>query len=167
MSTRYKPALLSLCTLAGLGSPLFAQDAPAASDDQTRVTVDGRRTTIEHQLPPQTFDLRMELPPTKRCSAAIVLSYNQKDTLASVEGTLENTVCAASSGEYTLAISVRDANGETQRLEFTEAWQRSDAKTLVLEADYPIGTNVDLLRVRTRRVSCTCAETPVAPAAGE
>ncbi len=158
------PALYALLTVAALVAPASAQDAPAVDDAESRVTRDGRRTTIEHELPATTRELRMALPPSKRCSADISLSYIQKDTLASVEGSLGNAVCAASSGDYTLAISIRDENGETQTLEFTEVWQRTDDQPVVLEGEYPIGANVDLMRVRTRRASCTCAEAPAAPA---
>ncbi len=75
-----------------------------------------------------------------------------------MDGTIDNAVCAASGGSYDLAVSIRDANGETQTLEFTEAWHRSDDKTVEFTSDYEIGENVDLLRVRSRRIRCECAE---------
>jgi hypothetical protein len=52
---------------------------------------------------------------------------------------------------------VRDESGEVKSLEFNETWQRSDAKSVVLEADYPIGENVELVNARVRGLTCTCA----------
>lgn len=66
-----------------------------------------------------------------------------------------------------MIVSFRDANGEIQTREFAETWQRSDDAALVLETDYPIGENVDLSRVRTRRNTCTCVEAVEAPASAE
>jgi hypothetical protein len=130
----------------------------AAGEESTRTY------TLESKAP---LTVTLGLPATLKCNAEIALTYAQKNTDANVEGELNNADCAASSGEYTLAVSIRDANGATQTLEFNETWQRSDNQNLVFEKDFPIGENVDLLRVRTRRLSCTCAEAPEAPAVAE
>lgn len=131
----------------------------AAQEPATTRTREGSTTTIlyETEIP---IAVSMELPPNRNCAADIALTYVQVNTVAKVEGELNNTSCAASSGAYTIAISIRDANGETQRLEFTEAWGRTDDKPIAFEGNYPIGENVDLLRVRTSRITCSCAETP-------
>lgn len=130
---------------------LYAAALPAAEE-----------TVIRLQTPDIPITVRMELPQSRQCQSEIALSYAQVDTVARVEGELNNSDCAASQGEYTVAVSVRDANGATQTTEFTETWQRTDAAPLLFERDYPIGANVDLLRVRTRRITCTCAEAPAA-----
>jgi hypothetical protein len=164
-------ARCALLVLAALISPAFAQPTGPTSPG-TRIDVEENRKAgdieFEYQLPGIEIVTQTVIGPSTRCSAGIPLfSYAQKDTTASFEGTLENTGCAASSGEYVVAITIRDDKGELQTLEFTTAWQRNDAEPLALEANYPIGENVDLLRVRARRVSCTCAEAPVEPRAGE
>jgi hypothetical protein len=91
------------------------------------------------------------------CQATLALSYVQRNTIANVEGTIENTMCAASSGDYELAVSVSDGSGgDPKVLEFIEKWQRSDDQSIKFSANYPIGENVELLRVRSRKVHCTC-----------
>jgi hypothetical protein len=134
--------------LAGIALQTTAQDTgpPAAASD----------------APAKAGTLTFE-PPTlqsTQCAAMIELSYFQRNTIARVTGKIENKVCAASGGEYTLAVNVRDANGEIKTLEFVETWQRLDDKTVEFAKDYPIGENVDLTSVRSRRLRCTCAEAP-------
>jgi hypothetical protein len=47
-----------------------------------------------------------------------------------------------------------------QLLEFFESWQRQDDQPVKFSATYPIGENVDLLRVRPTQSRCTCADAP-------
>jgi hypothetical protein len=82
-----------------------------------------------------------------------------------VDGTVQNGGCAASAGDYRLTVRVRDANAETQTLEFVEAWHRADDQPVPFKHDYAIGENVDLLTVRPRSLHCTCTEPPVEPPA--
>ena len=98
--------------------------------------------------------------PTAACEAVLSLVYDQRNTTAHVEGTIENTTCAASSGDYALGITVKDAKDELQTLEFTEKWQRNDDKTISFKKLYPIGENVDLRRVTPRKVRCVCTVAP-------
>lgn len=139
---------LILLAMAALSAP-----AAGAQDEQDRTI------TVQTEIP---IVVKMELPPSKKCGAEITLSYFQRGEVASVDGELNNSVCAASSGEYTLAISISDTNQQLRTLEFNEAWQRSDAQPVSFEKEYPIGADVDLVRVRARRITCTCAEAPLA-----
>jgi hypothetical protein len=91
------------------------------------------------------------------CAAQIELQYLQKNTLANVEGTIENEMCAASSGTYVLSIRTRDGNSELTTQEFTETWAREDDKAVAFESDYEIGENVELVRIRAMKITCTCA----------
>ncbi len=91
------------------------------------------------------------------CQATILINYQQLNTVASVEGTVENTMCGASSGDFELAISLKDPDGgDPKVLEFTEKWQRSDSQAVKFSGNYPIGDNAELLRVRARKLHCIC-----------
>lgn len=105
-----------------------------------------------------TFTLKLDAPETLECKAEINLEYFQRDTVASVEARIENSTCAASSGAYDLEVRIRDDDGQSSVLEFSELWQRDDDLPVVSSKNYPIGENVDLVRLRTRGLSCTCAE---------
>jgi hypothetical protein len=108
----------------------------------------------------QDFSVKLEIKqkPTGACVATVDFEYQQRNTVAHVIGAIENTQCAASSGDYVLAVTVRDANGEVTTLEFPQEWARNDAESVKLTYDLPIGPNVDLTNVRTRRLRCTCTE---------
>jgi hypothetical protein len=87
------------------------------------------------------------------------LEYSQWGTIARVQGTLNNETCAASAGQYEIAVRVKDENGEMRTLEFSETWQRNDDQPVTFTADYPIGENVELIRLNSRWLSCTCVDT--------
>ena len=101
----------------------------------------------------------VELPPVKsaQCAATIEIEYTQRDTLVSVEGTIDHQDCAASNGEQRLTVNVRDENRELKTLEFVEAWQRKDDQPVEFKVSYPIGDNVDLVSVR--RATCAVRAT--------
>ncbi|HZL95019.1 MAG TPA: hypothetical protein VFB99_15295 [Vicinamibacterales bacterium] len=126
----------------------------------TRVDVEkeGRSTRVVVQT---AIPIEVELPAqtTAQCDATLALEYTQRDTLVRVEGSIENGTCAASSGDYTIAVSFRDETGELKTLEFRETWQRSDDRPVEFSTDYKIGENVDLVGVRSRRLRCECADT--------
>lgn len=111
------------------------------------------------------IDVTLELPEQKvlQCAAAIEVEYSQHNTAAGVLATIDTKDCAAASGEYKVVVSVRNEALELTTLEFVETWQRLDAQPVILKKDYPIGGDVDLVRVRTRPLSCTCAESPAPP----
>jgi hypothetical protein len=127
----------------------------------TRVTVEneGRSTRVVLQA---EVPIEIEIPSQKttQCQATIAFEYTQRNTVARVEGSIENGICAASSGDYTIAVSFRDQNGELKTLEFGETWQRSDDQPVEFLTDYPIGENVELVSVRSRRLRCVCAAAP-------
>ena len=108
------------------------------------------------------LEVPLELPPMKirQCAATTEIAYTQRDSTVGVEGTIAHNVCGPSSGDYKLVVSVRNENGELQRLEFFESWQRHDDQPVKFSASYPIGENVDLVRVRTVQLRCTCADVP-------
>jgi hypothetical protein len=55
-------------------------------------------------------------------------------------------------------VRVKDENGAETPLEFHETWQRSGPEDVAFTADYPIGENMELVNVRLRGLSCTCAD---------
>ncbi len=118
--------------------------------------------TVEQNV---TFSIEAPTLIAPQCSATIEIRYSQRNTLANVEGTIAHADCAASTGEYKITATVRDEKLDVKALEFVEAWQRNDDRPVTLRADYPIGENVDLLRVRARETRCTCVDTLAAPAA--
>lgn len=145
-------AEVPVCQTAGGGT----RTAPNCEVESTTVTVQ------------QELRLSIELPalPSTQCEATSATEYQQRDTMARVNTTLAVADCTAASGELTVAARIRDAAGEMKSVEFTEAWQRSGDQDLELTADYPIGANVDLLNVRVRKLTCTCADAPSGEAGG-
>ena len=141
MSTTHVTVLLAL------GAVPFCASTACAQAETTTV-----RTERE-------LKLSIEIPAvaSAQCEAVASTSYHQRDTVARVESTVETADCAAAAGEYKIAIRVRDESGEVKSLEFTETWMRSDAKSFVVETDYPIGENVELVSARMRGLTCKCA----------
>ncbi|HEY9183655.1 MAG TPA: hypothetical protein VIQ99_10670 [Gammaproteobacteria bacterium] len=130
--------------------PRASRAAPSCEPTQTVIELETK------------IDITLELPDAKllQCAAAIEIEYWQRDTVVGVAATVDTKDCAASSGEYTVAVIVRDEELELTTLQFSETWQRLDAQPVTFEKDYPIGADVDLVRVRARPVRCTCAEVP-------
>jgi hypothetical protein len=95
-----------------------------------------------------------------QCAATVEVTYTQRDSVVGVEGTIANNVCGASSGDYKLLVSVRNEGRELQTLEFFESWQRQDDQPVKISGSYPIGQNVELVRVRPVQLRCTCADVP-------
>jgi hypothetical protein len=94
---------------------------------------------------------------TDACMASIEVEYYQKGSSAHVETELNNDDCAASSGTYVIQVRYKDAAGEHQSKNFDESWERSDAEAIVAEKDYFVAEDIDILRVRSRKLNCTCA----------
>lgn len=159
MSFRKPRITLALLPLAAVLASAEAQDGSRGNHLQPAPGV-----LVEKDL---TLELETA-PQEPACEATITLQYSQRNTIARVDRTIETATCAAAAGDYTLAINVRDANGELKTLEFHETWQRSDGRPVESTSDYPIGENVDLASVRSRRLRCACAAAPVpaSPAAG-
>ncbi len=121
----------------------------------------GRTVVIEHDLV-TTIQVEGITAPTRQCQAEVTLSYAQNNTLASVDGTIDNATCGASSGSLVLSVTTANESGERTSQEFTQAWMREDDQPVTFSADYPIGKNVELVRVRAPRIRCTCAQAPQA-----
>ena len=90
------------------------------------------------------------------CQTEIALEYTQRGNIARVKGEIGNTMCAASSGSFVVSIRTTDAAGAVTTQEFPETWQRSDDMPVTFSADYELGADVDLTRVRTVRSRCRC-----------
>jgi hypothetical protein len=156
------------CLLAVAGPPATAQDSP--SQPVRSADCLPRASRVKESCDPKQVVVRIErevefsldAPPSKdvQCVATMEIAYTQRDTSVAVEGTIANNVCAASSGDYKLVVSVRSANDVLQRLEFFESWQRQDEQPVKFAAAYPIGEDVDLVRVRPVQLRCTCAGVP-------
>jgi hypothetical protein len=117
-------------------------DAPAPQD----VTVVLEETPVQTAAGP-------------RCEASTLTEFQQRNNLARVSGTVSISMCpAGTTGAFTLVARIRDDAGEIRPIEFNETWQRADDADYVFNADYPIGDNVELVSVRVRGLTCTCAE---------
>lgn len=95
---------------------------------------------------------------SQNCEAKATIDYLQRNTIASVEGRIENSYCGASSGTYIIRVRVRGDDGEIQQFSHEESWQREDHSAVEFSHNYAIPENVDLLNVRIRRLRCLCAE---------
>ena len=159
------PALLAL---AGLASQAAAQSPPpdggrsaACIPRASRAAPSCEPTTVRAEVHKEvTFSLELPAEKLLQCATTVAVEYTQRDTVVSVEGTIDHKDCVASNGEYRLTVSIRGEDRELKRLEFVESWQRDDDQPVVFAADYPIGENVDLVSVRARQLRCSCAEEP-------
>ncbi len=134
---------------------LFAATA-AVGDEQDR---------DERVIDAQAAEIRIQIEAeheyvTNACEARLDVSYYQKGDSVHVETELRNDQCGASSGSYALEVRYRGDDGEVRAVEFEELWQRSDAEPVTLEKDYYVAENIDVMRVRSRRLRCECASAP-------
>jgi hypothetical protein len=124
--------------------------ATAAADDKE---IEAQSATFS-----KTFEMKVEQHSTA-CEATAVLEYSQHGADVEVEATIENYDCAASSGEFTIETTVRaDGKMDSDKLSFPETWSRDDENPVVITKRYPIGDNVDLMRVKVRKLRCECSE---------
>ena len=93
---------------------------------------------------------------TNACKAAIEIEYYQKGSSVHVESSLTNDDCDASSGTYVIQVWYRGADGQSQSKDFPETWERLSSSPVVVEKDYFVADDVDILRVRSRKLNCTC-----------
>jgi len=116
----------------------------------------------EEQESKKRYEIRYKMklsttPPAEQtCAAQIYFTYLQKNTVAVVDSTIDNTECDASSGDYRVLVRFRDENNEIQSLEYPETWSRDDDKAVESRKEYFIGDNVDLVTVRSRKLRCVC-----------
>ena len=159
------PCLLVAFLLAGIAASSSAQTPNPdclSTGSRARAACEPTKVVVATET---EVNFTVELPPVKsaQCAATIEIEYTQRDTLVSVEGTIDHQDCAASNGEHRLTVNVRDENRELKTLEFVEAWQRKDDQPVEFEVSYPIGDNVDLVSVRARHLRCTCDDLPEEP----
>jgi hypothetical protein len=116
---------------------------------------DTARFIVEQEIP-----TKMQIPEIQfnSCQAFITLQYYQRNTLARVESTVEHESCITSIGEYELLVNIRDGNGVSRNLSFSETWELKDDSLLKFSRDYPIGENVTLKRVVVQSVHCKCTD---------
>ncbi len=95
----------------------------------------------------------------QRCGASVALDYFQRGAEAEAEMTVDTLDCAAASGSFVMEVTIRadDADGP-EKLTFEESWSRDDNKPVTLKRKYAIGDDVQLLRIRIRKVACSCDE---------
>jgi hypothetical protein len=180
MSKLQAVSLVAL-SLAFLASPALAQRGVPTRATHGRILDNGEEHTMCQGAPggsrvrpncePDTETVEFEqefklaftldpLPTTLQCGATTTTEYQQLNTIARVTGTLEIRDCAAASGEFTVAVRTKDDSCVEKPLEFLETWQRSDDQDVSFTNDYPIGDDVELVGVRLRGLTCTCAEAP-------
>lgn len=106
----------------------------------------------------KTIEVRLEAEPGM-CQATASLDYFQRGVEAQVETSIDTQDCGAAKGNYVVKLTVRaDGEQEAKVLDFEETWERSDDTPVESMRRYPIGDDVDLLRVKTRKLSCTCTD---------
>lgn len=118
--------------------------------------------TLERHM---EFRHKVKLEAAKRtsvCSARVEIEYRQKNTIAETEGTIHTEDCEAASGVYTVAARYRDEGGEIHNIESENTWSRTDDQPVHFSEELIIGENVDLIRVRARKIRCECAATDAA-----
>lgn len=128
---------------------LFAVASFAVADeDESNINNEAQiRTTIVVE---QTFA-------TNACKAELEIEYYQKGSSVNVESTLTNADCGASSGSYVIQVRYRGADRQTRSKDFAESWTRTDAAPVLDVKDYYIADDVDIIRVRSRKLDCSCA----------
>jgi hypothetical protein len=121
----------------------------------------GQQERIEGNEPVEKkYQITFEASQRKRyCKAQVWTEYLQKNTVARVNGGVINEDCGPSSGEFTISVRFKDESGEVKTAEYVEQWERDDDQEVLFEGDYLMAENVDLIRVRARKVSCVCTET--------
>lgn len=91
------------------------------------------------------------------CKADIAVEWYQKGASVHVDAELNNPTCAASSGTYVVQVKYRDGSPDQQSKEFDVSWSRDDNATLKTANDYLIADDIDVTRVRIRKLRCKCA----------
>lgn len=123
-----------------------------------------RKTKANSATFSKTIELKTEQYNSNSCESTAVLEYYQRGTEAAVETTIENPDCAASSGEFTIEATIRaDGQMDSVKLSFPETWSRDTDEPVALAKRYPIGDDVDLLRVKIRKLRCECSEEAAEP----
>lgn len=107
----------------------------------------------------KTFTVKLKPPKQKQyCKANTAIEYYQSNDVADVGIEIRNEDCVASSGSFTIRVRYRTEEDKVVNVEFDETWQREDDQNILFSRQYPIGSNVDLIRVRAAKMKCVCAE---------
>lgn len=107
----------------------------------------------------KTFTMTFETDRSSTiCYPTTTVEYQQHGPVAVVTGLMSVDDCAKASGEYIISVRVRDDDGNMKTIDFEEAWAREDQRPVSVAKDYPIGSGVDLVRVRFRSKTCLCAD---------
>ena len=95
----------------------------------------------------------------QRCGASVALDYFQRGAEAEAQMSVDTLDCAAASGSFVVEVTIRadDADGP-EKLAFEESWSRNAKKPVTMKRKYAIGDDVQLLRIRIRKVACSCDE---------
>ena len=124
--------------------------APGLADREREVS---NTATISN-----TVEMKLETD-SNLCQATASMDYFQRGAEAQVETSIDTDECGPAEGTYIVKITVRgDGDEEPRVLDFEETWERGDDMPVESMKRYPIGDDVDLLRVKTRKLSCTCRE---------
>lgn len=143
-----KNICLVCLALAMTSAGALAQESTGRGDK------DDKRQSLDIEFS-KTITMEMRLG---GCEASLRLEYWQKGDVAEVTSTLTNPECGASQGDYRMLVRYRDDNGELHTDEYDETWERDDTAPIVVTRRYPIGDDVDLVRVTSRGLSCSCRE---------
>ena len=123
----------------------LAASAVTWADDEPEFSQTASTTT--------TIEIRVESK-SRMCEALASLDYLQRGAEAEVVTNIHTEDCAAAGGNYTLNITVRgDSDTEPRTLNFEESWERNDDAPVETLRLYPIGDDVDLLRIKARKLS--------------
>ena len=116
---------------------------------------DANTLSIENKITTSFTIPEIKLIP---CQASISLAYYQRNTFAHVETSIENKSCIVGAGSLEISATIRDENSNTSTLAFPKQWQQNGDTKLEFVDDYPIGENVELLRVRSSKIKCDCSK---------
>ena len=154
----YIQRLSYIAAILVAGSFVDARAGQATVD----TSVDQERMRVEGQAV-KKYTFKLETTRNKLyCQARVSLEFMQRNAVAKVTGIIENDDCGASSGDYAISVRYRAEDGEVHDIEHPERWRRDNDKAFTFEHEYQIGDNVDLIRVRARKVQCVCTEIPAA-----
>ena len=145
---------------------LLAMFVSSSSVAQGHYEADPTQTTTiqrSHEYKAEGKEFERVVPVTMEfntgaCKADLKLEYFQKGANAHVKSRLSNEQCGASSGNYTVRVQYRAAGGGTKLLEFDETWKRDDESDVISERDYFVGDDIDIMRIKSRNLSCQCTE---------
>jgi hypothetical protein len=155
------------CTLF-LATSFFAIIAGNASAQGHYEATPSQSSTIErsseHKTEDRPFEMSVSIPmefKSTACEAKLNIEYFQRGDNAEVSSTLTNAECDASFGSYTVQLRYRGEGDELETVDYDETWQRDDTEPVVASRQYFIGENVDLVRVKSRSLTCTCVDEAV------